>query len=137
MLKSEQKKERAMEENEQKQTTESIQQSVKDRAELDLMEIEIFRQHWRSLNAALAEIRELRGADAPDVDPVEFVKHEVSNLKNQFAELKQMIAQIQQPVQQAQQQPQQSYQRYQPVQQPVPVLPYYSTPNYAPMVPIN
>jgi predicted nucleic acid-binding Zn-ribbon protein len=129
-------KERAMEENEQKQT-ESTSQSVKDRAELDSMEIEIFRQHWRSLNAALAEIRELRGADAPEVDPVEFVKHEVSNLRNQFAELKQMISQIQQPAQQTQQQNQQAFQRFQPVQQPVPILPYYSTPNFAPIVPIN
>ena len=128
-----------MDEHEEKQTTESIQQSAKDRAELDLMEIEIFRQHWRSLNAALAEIRELRGADAPEIDPVEFVKHEVSNLRNQFAELKQMIAQIQQPAPQTQQQQQsqQAFQRYQPVQQPVPILPYYSTPNFAPIVPIN
>jgi DNA repair ATPase RecN len=132
------KKERAMEENEQKQT-ESTPQTVKDRAELDSMEMEIFRQHWRSLNAALAEIRELRGADAPEVDPVEFVKHEVSTLRNQFAELKQMISQIQQPVPHAQQQQQsqQAFQRYQPVQQPVPILPYYSTPNFAPIVPIN
>ena len=126
-----------MDEHEEKQTTESIPQSAKDRAELDLMEIEIFRQHWRSLNAALAEIKELRGADAPEIDPVEFVKHEVSNLKNEFAELKQMIAQIQHPAQQTQQQNQQAYQRFQPVQQPVPVLPYYSTPNYAPIVPIT
>ena len=125
-----------MEENEQKQT-ESTSQSVKDRAELDSMEMEIFRQHWRSLNAALAEIRELRGADAPEVDPVEFVKHEVSTLRNQFAELKQMISQIQQPHAQQQQQSQQAFQRYQPVQQPVPILPYYSTPNFAPIVPIN
>ena len=127
-----------MEENEQKQT-ESTSQTVKDRAELDSMEMEIFRQHWRSLNAALAEIRELRGADAPEVDPVEFVKHEVSTLRNQFAELKQMISQIQQPVPHAQQQQQsqQAFQRYQPVQQPVPILPYYPTPNFAPIVPIN
>jgi hypothetical protein len=41
-----------------------------DSGELDAMEIEVFRQHWRSLNTALAEIRELRGADAPEVDPV-------------------------------------------------------------------
>ena len=128
-----------MEENEMKQSAENNQQTAKDRAELDAMEIEIFRQHWRSLNAALAEIRELRGADAPEIDPVEFVKHEVSNLRNQFAELKQMIAQIQQPAPQAQQQQQsqQTYQRYQPAQQPVPILPYYTTPNYAPIVPIN
>lgn len=110
-----------------------------DSGELDAMEIEIFRQHWRSLNAALSEIRELRGADAPEVDPVEFVKHEVGNLKNQFAELKEMLAAIQQNQhqQQVQQSPPQQYQRFQPVQTTVPILPYYSTPNFAPMVPIN
>lgn len=109
-----------------------------DTGELDAMEIEIFRQHWRSLNNALAEIRELRGADAPEVDPVEFVRHEVGNLKNQFAELKEMLVAIQQNQNQpqVQQQPQQQYQRFQPMQS-VPILPYYSTPNFAPIVPIN
>ena len=108
-----------------------------DSGELDAMEIEIFRQHWRSLNTALAEIRELRGSDAPEVDPVEFVRHEVGNLKNQFAELKEMLAAIQQNQHQQQQLPPQQYQRFQPVQTTVPILPYYSTPNFAPIVPIN
>ena len=111
-----------------------------DSGELDAMEIEVFRQHWRSLNAALAEIRELRGSDAPEIDPVEFVKHEVGNLKNQFSELKEILAAIQQNQQQQvqhQQQPQQQYQRLQPVQTTVPILPYYSTPNFAPIMPIN
>lgn len=110
-----------------------------DTGELDAMEIEIFRQHWRSLNNALAEIRELRGADAPEVDPVEFVRHEVGNLKNQFAELKEMLVAIQQNQNQpqVQQQPQQQYQRFQPMQTTVPILPYYSTPNFAPVVPIT
>ena len=122
-------------ENEEK----SNEQKNSEKSELDLMELEIFRQHWRSLNAALSEIRDLRGADAPEVDPVEFVKHEVSNLKNQFLELKEMLVAIQQNQhqQQPQQVPQQQYQRFQPVQTTVPILPYYSTPNFAPMVPIN
>lgn len=111
-----------------------------DSGEIDAMEIEIFRQHWRSLNAALSEIRELRGADAPEIDPVEFVKHEVGSLKNQFSELKEMLVAIQQNQNQpqVQQQPQQKqqYQRFQPMQS-VPILPYYSTPNFAPIVPIN
>lgn len=118
-------------------TEQNNEQKTSEKSELDSMEIEIFRQHWRSLNAALAEIRELRGADAPEVDPMEFVKHEVSNLKNQFSELKEMLAAIQQNHQQVQQQqPQQQYQRFQPMQS-VPILPYYSTPNFAPIVPIN
>ena len=71
-----------------------------DSGDADIMELEVFRQHWRSLNAALSEIRELRGADAPEIDPVEFVKHEVGSLKNQFAELKEMLVAIQQNQQQ-------------------------------------
>lgn len=128
-------------ENEQSVTAEEkpavTSSPADDLRELDLMEMEIFRQHWRSLNAALAEIRDLRGADAPEIDPVEFVKHEVSNLKNQFSELKDMISAIQQNQQQPPPPQQQQFQRYQQVQQPVPILPYYSTPNYAPMMPIN
>lgn len=119
-----------MDENEEKRN-----EQKNDSGEADSMELEIFRQHWRSLNSALAEIRELRGDDAPEIDPVEFVKHEVGNLKNQFSELKEMLVAIQQN--QHQQQPQQQYQRLQPVQTTVPILPYYSTPNFAPMVPIN
>lgn len=109
-----------------------------DSTELDAMEIEVFRQHWRSLNAALSEIRELRGTDAPEIDPVEFVKHEVGNLKSQFSELKEMLVAIQQNQQQQVQQPpsQQQFQRFQPMQT-VPILPYYQTPNFAPIVPIN
>ena len=104
-----------------------------DKRDLELMEIEIFRQHWRSLNVALAEIRELRGSDAPEIDPVEFVKHEVNVLKNQFAELKDMIAglQVQPQAQTAQPQAQQRFQTVAPA-----VMPYYPTPNFTPIIQI-
>lgn len=103
-----------------------------DKREIELMEIEVFRQHWRSLNAALAEIKELRGADSPEIDPVEFVKHEVANLKNQFSELKELIVSMQQnhPAQN-------TPPRFQQMQPSVPILPYYQTPSFAPIVPIN
>lgn len=117
-----------MEENEQKNTQDA------DKHELELMEIEIFRQHWRSLNAALADIRELRGADAPEVDPVEFVKHEVSNMKKEFAELKDLILSLQKQPEQQSPYPQMGRAIPQPV---APVMPYYQTPNFAPLVPIN
>jgi hypothetical protein len=120
-----------------KENEEKSNEQKSDSGELDAMEIEVFRQHWRSLNTALAEIRELRGSDVPEVDPIEFVKHEVGNLKNQFSELKEILTAIQQNQSQPQAQPQQQYQRFQPVQTTVPILPYYSTPNFAPMLPIN
>ena len=102
--------------------------STDDSRDLELMEIEVYRQYWNSLNIALAEIKALRGNDVPEIDPVEYVKHEVSNLKNQFSELKELISGLQN--QQAQQAPQ----RYQAVPAPMPVLPYYQTPNYAPIM---
>lgn len=106
-----------------------------DKRDLELMEIEIFRQHWRSLNAALAEIKELRGSDAPEIDPVEFVKHEVGTLKSQFAELKEMIAGLQV---QAQAQPQSATQQVQPQQRFQTVapamMPYFPTPNFTPII---
>lgn len=107
-----------------------------DKRELELMEIEVFRQYWRSLNTALADLKALRGDDAPDIDPVEYVKTEVSNLKNQFAELKELIEKQtqmrQEPIQQTAQQ-----RGYAPQPMAVPLMPYYQTPSYAPYVPIN
>lgn len=108
-----------------------------DERDLDLMEIEVFRQYWKSLNTALADIKALRGADAPDIDPVEYVKTEVSNLKNQFAELKDLIEK--QTATQREQTQQSALQRGyapQPMVPPV-VMPYYQTPSYAPYVPVN
>ncbi len=124
-----------MDENkEQEKTTQN-----NDERDLELMEIEIYRQHWRSLNAALADIKALRGADAPEIDPVEYVKEEVSNLKAQFSELKELIQK--QVESSPQPQPQQQRQNTAPVFQPqpmaVPLMPYYQTPNYAPYVPTN
>ena len=126
-----------MEEKENQQIENTTAHS-NDHRDLDQMELEAFRQCWQTLSASLAEIKELRGGETAEVDPVNFVKKEVETLRSQFTELKEMISALrQQPQQQAASPQQQSYQRYQPVQQPVPLLPYYSTPNFAPMIPIN
>lgn len=120
---------------ETKEQQENASQS--DEHDLDLMEIEVFRQYWRSLNTALADIKALRGADAPDIDPVEYVKTEVSSLKNQFAELKELIEKQTKAHQEQPQQntPQRGYPPT-PMGPPV-VMPYYQTPSYAPYVPVN
>lgn len=112
---------------------------AEDKKDLDLMEIEVYRQFWRSLNVALNEIKELRGLEI-EVDNGEVMKHEISTLKKELTELKNLLLKMQEqntvntPPQQIQQQiPAQRV----PVIQPVaPSLPYYQTPNYAPMVPI-
>ena len=107
-----------------------------DERDLELMEIEIYRQHWRSLNAALADIKALRGADAPEIDPVEYVKQEVSNLKAQFSELKELIQkQVDSPPQHQKQN--NAPTSFQPQPMAVPLMPYYQTPSYAPYVPVN
>jgi transcription initiation factor TFIID subunit TAF12 len=117
---------------------------VEDKKDLDLMEIEVFRQFWRSLNLALGEIKELRGSDVIEVDNAEIMRHEISTLKKELSELKELLVEMQkqntasnqqQQVQQVQQ-PQIQQQRI-PVMQPIASpLPYYPTPNYAPVVPI-
>lgn len=117
---------------------------VEDKKDLDLMEIEVFRQFWRSLNLALGEIKELRGSDVIEVDNAEIMRHEISTLKKELSELKELLVEMQkqnatanqqQPIQQVQQ-PQIQQQRI-PVMQPIASpLPYYPTPNYAPVVPI-
>jgi hypothetical protein len=118
---------------------------VEDKKDLDLMEIEVFRQFWRSLNLALGEIKELRGSDVIEVDNAEIMRHEISTLKKELSELKELLVEMQkqnatanqqqqvQPVQQPQFQQQQRMPVMQPIASP---LPYYPTPNFAPVVPI-
>jgi transcription initiation factor TFIID subunit TAF12 len=117
---------------------------VEDKKDLDLMEIEVFRQFWRSLNLALGEIKELRGSDVIEVDNAEIMRHEISTLKKELSELKELLVEMQkqnatanqqqvQPVQQTQIQQQQRIPVMQPIASP---LPYYPTPNFAPVVPI-
>jgi hypothetical protein len=118
---------------------------VEDKKDLDLMEIEVFRQFWRSLNLALGEIKELRGSDVIEVDNAEIMRHEISTLKKELSELKELLVKMQkqnttanqqqqvQPIQQPQFQQQQRMPVMQPIASP---LPYYPTPNFAPVVPI-
>lgn len=117
---------------------------TEDKKDLDAMEIEVFRQFWRSLNLALGEIKELRGGDVIEVDNAEIMRHEISTLKKELSELKELLVEMQkqnatanqQQVQQVQQ-PQIQQQQRIPVMQPIASpLPYYPTPNFAPVVPI-
>lgn len=112
---------------------------AEDKKDLDLMEIEVFRQFWRSLNVALGEIKELRGSDAIEVDNAEIMRHEISTLKKELTELKELLVEMQKQnasqVQQVQQQPipPQRVSVMQPIASP---LPYYQTPNFPPMMPL-
>ncbi len=114
---------------------------TEDKKDLDAMEIEVFRQFWRSLNLALGEIKELRGGDVIEVDNAEIMRHEISTLKKELSELKELLVEMQKQNasanQQQVQQPQIQQQQRIPVMQPIASpLPYYPTPNFAPVVPI-
>lgn len=110
---------------------------VEDKKDLDLMEIEVFRQFWRSLNLALGEIKELRGGDVIEVDNAEIMRHEISTLKKELSELKELLVEMQkQNTNQQQQIPQQIQPQRVAVQPITSPLPYYQTPNFAPVVPI-
>lgn len=111
-------------------------QIKEDDCTLDIMELEIYRNAWAEINSALSEIKALRGKDSAESDPVQIVKNEINNLKKNFAELKDIIENMQKTaenIQQAQVQPQQQIPTMQPT---IPLMPYFSTPSYQPIIQI-
>lgn len=58
-----------------------VEHSTSDERELDLMELEVYRKAWEEINSALADIFAMRGKKSADVDPMQFVRSEVANLK--------------------------------------------------------
>ena len=123
-----------MAENDNNATQQEQQRTTDDR-ELDLMELELYRNTWAEINSALAEIRAMRGNSTPD-DPVQLMRSDVATLKKNFAELKEAIINMQKTTDSTAQQvipPQQNYQRVQ-MQPAVPLMPYYSTPSYSPII---
>lgn len=106
-------------------------QKATDDRELDLMELEIFRNTWGEINSALAEIRAMRG-NSPQDDPVQMMRNDVAALKKNLAELKETLANMQKSSEATAAQMQQQGFRMQPAS--VPFMPYYSTPSYSPVI---
>ncbi len=108
-----------------------------DDRELDLMELEIYRKMWSEINSALADIRALRNTETVESDPVQLMRNEMSALKKDFAELREAISKMNRPAEvQPQNQQQQILQPFQTLQPTVPLMPYFSTPSYQPMIQI-
>ena len=104
---------------------------------LDIMELEIYRKMWNEINTALADIRALRGNGTAESDPVQLMRNEMSALKKDFAELREAIAKMNRPVEvQPQNQAQQVMQQFSSMQPTIPLMPYFSTPSYQPVIQI-
>ena len=111
--------------------------STADERELEIMELEIYRKAWSEINTALADICALRGNSSPDSDPVQLMRNEVAELKKNFTELRDAVASIHKTVSQSQQnQPQPAMQQFQTMQPAIPLMPYFSTPSYQPVIQI-
>ena len=108
-----------------------VEQSTSDERELDLMELEVYRKAWEEINSALADIFAMRGKKSADVDPMQYVRSEVANLKKNFAELKDAIVNMQKPMENAQAQQPAGFRAIQPT---IPLMPYYQTPSFAPII---
>lgn len=108
----------------------------------ELAELEAYKRHTEALKIELAEIRErFGGVDGENaIDPLKDIKAEMAEMKSGFAEIKAMFEELksgnttantnQQPVQN------QSYYFQQPAPtMPTPIMPFYQTPNFQPIIP--
>lgn len=109
----------------------SVEQSISDERELDLMELEVYRKAWEEINSALADILAMRGKKTLDADPMQYMRNEVASLKKNFAELKDAILNLQKPMEQA---PVQQSVGFRTIQPQIPLMPYYQTPSFAPII---
>lgn len=108
-----------------------------DERELEIMELEIYRKAWNEINAALADICALRGNSSLNSDPVQLMRNEVAELKKNFSELRDAVTSIHKTVSQSQQNQQQpAMQQFQTMQPTIPLMPYFSTPSYQPVIQI-
>ena len=116
---------------------ENVKSNVaEDDRELDLMELEIYRKMWSEINSALADIRALRSSEPIENDPVQLIRNEMSALKKDFAELREAIAKMTRPSEVQPQNQQQVMQQFPSLQPTIPLMPYFSTPSYQPMIQI-
>lgn len=105
-----------------------------DERELEIMELEIYRKAWSEINTALAEICALRGNTSTNNDPVQLMRNEVAELKKNFTELRDAVTSIHKTVSQNQNQQQPAVQQFQTMQPTIPLMPYFSTPSYQPVI---
>lgn len=112
--------------------------AVEDDSALDIMELEMYRKMWSEINTALADIRALRSSEPVESDPMQIMRSEIAALKKHISELRDAIANMSKPAEQhaVQNQQQPVVQQFPQMQPTVPLMPYFSTPNYQPLIQI-
>ena len=104
----------------------------------ELAELEAYKRHTEALKIELAEIRERYGDDGGSaVDPLKDIRAEMADMKSGFAEIKAMFEELKNnksgvgnpPPASGQPQP------YYFPQQPTPLMPFYQTPSFPPIIP--
>lgn len=112
--------------------------AVSDDSALDIMELEMYRKVWAEINTALADIRALRSSEQVESDPMQLMRSEIVALKKNISDLRDAISNMSKPAEQhaVQNQQQPVVQQFPQVQPAVPLMPYFSTPNYQPIIQI-
>ena len=122
---------------------EKLESSVMEPTNKQLAELEIFLKHFEDIKFELAEIRERFGdsGEAP-ADPLKEMKDELSEIKKGFSEMRSVIEELKNKGIQSggntQIPQQQNGGYYQAPAMPAitaPMMPFYQTPNFQPIIP--
>jgi hypothetical protein len=106
-----------------------------------LAELEVFLKHFEDIKFELSDIRD-RFGDAGEIpiDPLKEMREELSEIKNGFAEMKSFMEEFKSKViHNNANQPTGNQSGYYQVpamsSMPTPVMPFYQTPNFQPIIP--
>jgi hypothetical protein len=105
----------------------------------ELAELEAYKRHTEALKIELAEIRERFGENPDAVDPLKDIRAEMAEMKSGFAEIRAMFEELKNnkgnnnpPPVVNPPPPQQPYYFQPPT---TPIMPFYQTPNFQPLIP--
>ena len=108
----------------------------------ELAELDAYKRHTEALKIELSEIRERFGGDdgEKNIDPLKDIKAEMAEMKSGFAEIKAMFEELKSGSQAGNSTPpptqNQSYYFQQTAPPlPTPIMPFYQTPNFQPIIP--
>lgn len=111
----------------------------------ELAELDAYKRHTEALKIELAEIRERFGDDdgGSAVDPLKDIRAEMAEMKSGFAEIKAMFEELRNNNNNgssnnpppASGQPQPYYFQQPTPAMPPPIMPFYQTPSFPPIIP--
>lgn len=105
----------------------------------ELAELEVYARHMREIRAELEEIHAKFGIDGEELeDPLKEMREELAEIKNGFSKMRSFFNEIKNQQVNHQQAVSQCYyptQSVSPMPQPAPVMPFYQTPNFQPIIP--